>query len=338
MASPVVLTMFGYEPGAELLGHPFSDFLVPDDRARARDDLSHLVEGTWVGPGDYQALRRDGSQFNVEVNAKFIRDAAGRPHEIVFIVRDVTERKKHEAVIHASLREKEALLKEVHHRVKNNLQIISSLLRLESGRAGDAGVKAAFGEMQHRILSMALLHETLYRSDNLAQLDLPSYLTSLCGRLFRALAPASGRLALHLDLASANVETDQALSCGLLVNELVSNSLKHAFADGQDGTVTVALRWVEYGTRLQLSVRDTGAGLPAGWEQRRATSLGLNLVSDLAQQLGGALEVGDSPPGSAFSVTFTPTNSDAGAARDIAIRMAEGSVVVTNQAAPERER
>jgi PAS domain S-box-containing protein len=209
-----------------------------------------------------------------------------------------------ELALRTSLHEKEALLKEVHHRVKNNLQVITSLLRLESGRSGHAAVKTAFGEMQNRVLSIALLHETLYRSGNLAQVDLADYLARLGNQVFRSLAPAAG-VTFHLDLASAVVEMDQAVPCGLLVNELLSNSLKHAFP-GCSGEVWIALQYVAGSQLLRLEVRDNGVGLPADFDRRRESSLGLQLVLDLARQLRGTLDIGGGP-GACFSVAFTPT-------------------------------
>jgi two-component sensor histidine kinase len=210
-----------------------------------------------------------------------------------------------EAALRTSVQEKEALLKEVHHRVKNNLQVITSLLRLEAGRSEHAAVKLVLGEMQNRILSMALLHETLYRSGNLAQVDLSTYIAKLVTHLFRSAAPGAGRVALHLDLASAAIEMDQAVPCGLLVNELVSNCLKHGFPNDARGDVWVELRHVNGGPQLRLDVRDNGVGLPADFTRHRAEGLGVQMVADLAGQLQGTLTWGP-PPGASAAVVFEP--------------------------------
>ena len=216
---------------------------------------------------------------------------------------DITERRLAQEALQSSLLEKEALLKEVHHRVKNNLQVINSLLRLESGRSGQPGVQSVLGDMQGRIRSMALLHESLYRSGTLATVDLGNYLKQLAMQSFRVLASHSGAVQLQLDLASIEVGMDQAMPCGLLVNELISNCLKHGFPQGRSGEVRVELQVLDGGARLRVRVSDTGVGLPDDFESRRGHSLGLQLVSDLATQLGGTLEIGPAPR-PLFTVTF----------------------------------
>jgi two-component sensor histidine kinase len=198
-----------------------------------------------------------------------------------------------------------ALLKEVHHRVKNNLQVITSLLRLESGRSADAGVRTVLGEMQDRILSMALLHETLYRSGSFASIDLARYVTQLAQQIFRSQTP-SPAIMLRVQAEPTSIELDQAIPCGLLVNELVSNALKHGFPGRDHGQVLLTLARV--GTELHLDVTDNGIGLPADFDTKRAASLGLQLVSDLTRQLRGTLHVGPGP-GASFRVTFTPRPS-----------------------------
>ncbi len=164
---------------------------------------------------------------------------------------------------------------------------------------------ASWARMQNRILSMALLHETLYRSSIVARVDLCVYLNRLANQVFRSLAPSSGRVALHLDLAQAVVEPEQAVPCGLIVNELVSNTLKHGFPQGRAGVVQVNLHQVGDGPQLRLEVADDGVGLPADFEHRRAGSLGLQLAFDLARQLHGNLEIG-AGPGARFSLVFVP--------------------------------
>jgi two-component sensor histidine kinase len=204
--------------------------------------------------------------------------------------------------------EKTALLKEVHHRVKNNLQVITSLLRLEAARAEPAGshTQVVLGEMQGRIRSMALLHESLYRANSFAQVDLGAYLKQLSQQAFRASAD-SGTVRLEQDMVQVPVSLDQATPAGLLVNELISNSLKHAFPQGRSGVVRVTLQPTLDG-RWCLQVSDDGIGLPGDFAARRTQSLGLQLVDDLAQQMQGSLHVESSAGasgGSSFRVIFT---------------------------------
>ncbi len=205
-----------------------------------------------------------------------------------------------DALLLASLREKEALLKEVHHRVKNNLQIILSLLRLEASRASEVATTLVLRDMQGRIHSMALLHETLYRSGNFALVDLGNYLGQLATHVARSHGVESSRVA--RDLASVRLSIDQAIPCGLIVTELLTNSFKYGLPTSGQGQASLSLR-VEGGERIVLEVNDRGPGLPADFEARRSRSLGLQLVSDLARQLGGRLEI-ESARGATFRVTF----------------------------------
>ncbi|WP_180126479.1 PAS domain S-box protein [Rhodoferax sp. BLA1] len=232
-----------------------------------------------------------------------VLDAQGQTSHYVAIKDNITQRKQADLALQASLKDKVALLHEVHHRVKNNLQIITSLLRLEAGRSDEPHTRAVLKDMQGRIYSMALLHESLYRSGTFASVELGAYLRQLATQAFRSQAGVVGDVRLVLALAEVHVGMDQATPCGLLVNELLSNCLKHAFVHGQTGQVTVSLQPADRAGWWCLSVSDTGVGLSPDFEARRALSLGLQLVSDLARQLGGQLTI-DSGPGAAFSVVF----------------------------------
>jgi len=204
-----------------------------------------------------------------------------------------------------ALSEKEALLKEIHHRVKNNLQVISSLLRLESARSTHPETGSVLLEMQARIQSMSLLHETLYRSPSFAFTDLGKYLGQVAKQTFHALSRSGQReIELQLDLESVEVEMDQAIPCGLILNELISNCLKHAFPDDRPGKIEVRLRR-QGPRRSELIVRDSGNGLSPDVEARMRASLGLQLVSDLARQVGGEVAMESSERGSQFRVTLS---------------------------------
>lgn len=220
-------------------------------------------------------------------------------------------KERFEAELVASLKEKEALLKEVHHRVKNNLQVVASLLRLEGRRIDHPITQSVLREMQGRIQSMALLHETLYRSGNFATVDLAAYLTQLAQQLFRSLTSPAAGVQLVLDLEPARLEIDQAIPCGLIANELASNSLKHGFPDGRTGEVRIRLRSENEGQHLRLTVSDTGVGLPANFDAGHKRSLGLQLVSDLARQLQGQLDIGPGP-GATFDVKFLKSRTRTG--------------------------
>lgn len=443
LVSPVGVATMGYAKEAEVVGRSLYDFIAEEERPRAAENIARMFQGVLTGPEEYRGLRADGSAIDLEVNGEFIRGSEGEPRELVFIVRDVTERKRARAELSASeerhrtilqqshdmitkltlqvpgvvyqyrlfpdgrssfpfaspgiwsiyevtpeevrhdatpafgrlhpddseqvtalihesartldpfhcefrvvlpgqglrwrlcdarpermddggtlwhgiisditerkeaedllrlsLKEKEGLLREVHHRVKNNLQVISSLLRLETSRSAAHDTKRVLGDMQGRILSMAVLHETLYRSGRFGQVDLGGYLRQLAQQLFRA---AASTTRLRLELEPVFLEIDQAIPCGLIVNELLTNSLKHAFAEGTAGEVAMSLALNPRG-EVQITVADTGVGLPTDFDTKRVRSLGLVLVTDLVRQIGGSLSIGPGP-GAAFGVTFTP--------------------------------
>ncbi len=295
---------------ARIVGKPADQALGCDDTAlfpaeQARMLLANdqrVIAENQIKVYEETLATADGERIFLAIKGPLI-DENGHTMGLFGISRDITERKLAEQALQVSLAEKVALLNEVHHRVKNNLQVITSLLRLEAGRSSQADTKAVLGEMQGRIRSMALLHESLYRTGIFASVDLGAYLSQLATQAFRAMSPHSGTIGLKLDMASTSVSMDQAAPCGLLVNELIANSLKHGFPAGRSGEVVLSLQPVPGTDQMCLCVCDTGVGLPADFETRRGQSLGLQLVSDLTQQVAGALEVG---PGTRFSVTFTP--------------------------------
>ncbi len=221
--------------------------------------------------------------------------------------REILERKRAEEHLRASLAEKEVLLKEIHHRVKNNLQVISSLLNLQSGSIRDPLLLAQFQDSQNRIRSMALIHERLYRSGDLAHIDFGPYLRDLTGHLQQTYRAQSQAVELRVESDAVLLDIDTAIPCGLLVNELVSNALKHAFPDKRGGTVEVELRRHSK-EQYRLAVRDDGIGMPADIDWQHTSSLGLQLVNSLARQVDGTVEL-QSASGTAFSVCFPEGNS-----------------------------
>ena len=222
---------------------------------------------------------------------------------------DITERKKAEEQIKASLAEKDVLLKEVHHRVKNNLQVIYSLLNLQAGHIQDPSALRAFRESQDRVRSMALIHEKLYQSSDLARIDFGDYVQKLIAHLHRSCQTGAGSVAIEVDVGNIPLGIDTAIPCGLLINELVSNSLKHAFPhqaqrEGEaDQARQVRVALGAEGGQLVLVVRDNGVGFPPDVDFRAADSLGLQLVVALVRQLGGEIEL-DRQQGTTWKITF----------------------------------
>jgi len=203
--------------------------------------------------------------------------------------------------INASLKEKEVLLKEIHHRVKNNLQIVSSLLKLQAGAIEDPAARAAFHDSEDRVRSMSMIHDRLYQSDDMARIDVAEYLKNLAAHLFRSYGVSQSRVRLCLELEPVEMGLDAAIPCGLLINELVSNALKHAFPGERSGEVHVTLRRVDDGG-IVIAVSDDGVGLPQD-SARGTDSLGLQLVHTLTEQLGGTLHQ-SAGPGTTFDVRF----------------------------------
>lgn len=209
----------------------------------------------------------------------------GRLKGVIEYVRDITERKKAEDAMLASLKEKEILLKEVHHRVKNNMQIISSLLNLQSGYLKDAEARSALKECQNRIYSMALVHDKLYREKDLASIDFADYADKLLVHLFQVHIPSSEGVAYSVRVEAPALTVDMAIPLGLILTELVSNSLQHAFTPGQGGSLEVSL--LPEGESLVLEVRDDGRG----YEPSAQSRFGLEIVKLLSAQLGGEFRI-----------------------------------------------
>ena len=291
--------MLGYSR-EELIGMSLQDTVVKRELSAARDRLAGLIEGKEYPLFERIQVRKDGTEFPVEINISLIRDPEGKPLLIQSIVRDITERKKNEDKITRSLQEKEILLKEIHHRVKNNMQIISSLLRLKASDPSGKGVKAIFQESQDQIRSMALVHEQLYESKDLSRIDFGHYIQKLVDNL-RSSYEGMAAVEIVLELESIELDVTRAIPCGLILNELVTNAYEHAFPEGR-GRLIVGLNRMPDG-KIHMEVRDNGIGISDGLDLNTLSSLGLTLVRDLTLQLEGRLDV-SSTGGSRFEVTF----------------------------------
>jgi two-component sensor histidine kinase len=219
------------------------------------------------------------------------------------ILRDITERKRAEEQIKASLREKEILLREIHHRVKNNLQIISTLLYLQSGYIKDKEAFEMLKESQNRLKSMALIHDKLYQFKDLGKIDIARYIRELATDLFHSYGVKPDGVRLKIDVREIVLGVDTAIPCGLIINELVSNSLKHAFPDGKEGTIRIELLRSVNDNTFTLIVSDNGIGFPKDLDFRNTGTLGLQLVITLVEQLKGTIEL-DRSEGTEFKITF----------------------------------
>ncbi|MEW6586947.1 MAG: histidine kinase dimerization/phosphoacceptor domain -containing protein [Nitrospirota bacterium] len=224
--------------------------------------------------------------------------------------KEMEERSKVEEQVKKSLGEKEALLKEIHHRVKNNLQIIQSMLNLQLPQIKDEKAIALFKESQDRVYSMALIHEKLYQSESLAKIDFLEYIRSLTNYLFLSYGATGRAIRSKILVKDISLDVDTTIPCALIINELVSNSLKHAFPASrrseEPGEICISLR-LDVDNRFLLSVSDNGVGLPAGFEIQNSDSLGLKLVVALVKQLNGNIHIGGNA-GAEFMISFTAKN------------------------------
>jgi two-component sensor histidine kinase len=253
--------------------------------------------------------RPDGERLTVLAHANPVHNTSGILLGAVNVLVDISAHKRtemalreSEARVKAALREKEVLLKEIHHRVKNNLQIISSLLDLQADALADPKLRGIFEESHQRIQAMALIHESLYQSLDLVHLSASDYLNRVISQLSQAYGTLAARLALTLKLEPIELEVNQAIPCGLILNELLSNIYKHAFPDGRVGAIDISLREEPAG-HCQLMVGDTGVGFPAGVDFRTTESLGLQLVCLLTEQLEGTITL-ERRDGTHWSLTF----------------------------------
>lgn len=241
------------------------------------------------------------------LSVSLVRDGVGRPLYFVSQIEDITQRTEAEDQVRASLREKEVLLKEIHHRVKNNLQIVSTLLDLQSGHTEDRGALAMFRESRGRVRSMALIHERLYRSQDMARVDFAEYIRQLAVDLYRSYKVSDDDVRLEVVVNIPPLSIDMAVSCGLLLNELMSNCLKHAFAPDAAGCIRIDFHRDDAGRNV-LIVADDGAGFPAPTDFRNTASFGLQLVNTLVEQLDGDVEL-TSGPGTTFTIRFPKLKS-----------------------------
>jgi PAS domain S-box-containing protein len=295
--------LFGYTR-LEMLGQPV-EMLIPE-RLRGHHPqhrsrfFSHPTMRPMGSALDLYALRKDGTEFPVEISLSPLKKEDGT---FVFsTIRDITERKRTDQRILASLQEKEVLLKEIHHRVKNNLAVISSLLYLQSGYTSDGPTLNILQVSQDRVRSMALVHEMLYRSDDFASVDFGNYAVALAQQLFQTYSSPARKIELKIDVDPVRMNVDVAVPCGLILNELITNSLKHAFPAGQSGEIRLGLQRNDDGSCV-LSVADNGIGVPKDLDIENSSSLGVRLIRSLTRQIDGRFELAPTNPGAKACLT-----------------------------------
>ena len=351
--SPVIVFLWKYEEGWPIefvsdnitrLGYDVEDFtsnrilygdiVHPDDLEKMAAELKmHVETGCADYTSEYRILTKSGEVRWVDERTVIQRSSTGEVH-LQGIILDITEHKKAEDAL---LQMEEIRKKEIHHRIKNNLQVISTLLYLESGNFTDENVIEAFRDSQHRVKSMALVHEKLYQSEDMVSVDFADYIKNLSNYLFQSYSLDNAKVSLKLDVEKVFLGMDTAVPLGIIINELVSNSLKHAFPEGKTGRVSICLkreeneksrrtfpgadcdRSIEKGDAnkvkagnsaewFSLVVGDNGTGFPEGIDFRETDSLGLQLVTNLVEQIEGSIEL-DTGRGTEFRIRFKELKS-----------------------------
>lgn len=295
--------MIGYSP-AEVLESKyfFGSIMHPEDMPAVKNSISN-----WHRSGDdgilnmeFRVKKKNGGfiwiedhMFRVKVNEK--------ESYLSGILIDITDRKLAEQKISRSLKEKELLLKEIHHRVKNNLQVVSSLLKLQSGYVKDESSLDLLIDSQNRVRSMALVHQKLYQSKDFSEIDFPEYLKQLSEHLLNVFKAKSGDIEVTVYSADINLGIDLAIPCGLILNELISNSMKYAFPGGRKGEISIDFRLIDTG--YEISISDNGVGFPKEINYKETKSLGLQLVNTLVGQIDGTISM-ENNPGTTFRIRF----------------------------------
>jgi len=299
------LGLLGYDEH-ELIGHSYGIIFNEENNDTSqvfrKHGLGELMDKDSVASIATNLVHKDGSDIPILLSGSVMRDNRGKVNGIVCVATDITERKQTEEKVRQSLAEKELLLRELHHRVKNNMQVIISLLALEARNTESESLERSLLECQNRVRAMGLVHERLYCSTDLTNVDLHEYVRNVLKELRVALGTDQRNIQVHMDLDPVSLTIDQAVPCGLLINELITNALKHAFPAGHHGTLTITLRQRDHGL-VDIRIADDGIGAIDDFDLKPSKTLGLRLVSSLIRQLQGNIEV-NRHHGTCFDISF----------------------------------
>ena len=304
--SPSAKSMLGYN--LESMKNGGAEFVLgithPEDLKRMEEQVDSYrsvdLEQRLADETQFRVKKKNGEYLWVNNKRTLLRDENGNPKYIIGNVRDISERKKYVDALDQSLKDKEMLLSEIHHRVKNNLSIVSSLIELQKDTR-DEITEADLKEIQDRIKSIALVHEKLYQAETLADVDLSEYIEDLLDMIQTSLGSKQKNVEIVSDLDSIQIDNKKAVPIGLIVNELVNNCYKYAFLDKEAGKIDITLK--KNGQGAVLKVGDNGAGLPANFEEKSKKSLGMTLVRAFTRQIKGSLDFG-SDQGATFTIRF----------------------------------
>ena len=301
--SPSIKELLGYE-AADIIGkrdYEFIGMAHPDDFETLIDTIQLVIQTLKPNRAQHRFKHADGHYIWVETVGNPLSDDKGEFSGAVYITRDITELKKVESQLKSSLKEKEVLLREIHHRVKNNMQIISSLLNLQSRNLTDEKTVNVLNESRNRVRSMAMVHEELYRSRDLSKIDFADYIQRLLSGLFSSYGVDKNIIKPTVKVENVLLNIDIAVPCGLIINELVSNSLKHAFMQGQKGKISI--KFNHDGENYVLTVADNGIGFPENVDFKNTKTLGLQLINTLVKQLSGSINI-YKDRGTSFKIIF----------------------------------
>jgi PAS domain S-box-containing protein len=292
LINPAGVSLFGYSSSAEMEGRNALGFFVPEEQMEAMQTIQGVFTRGIVRNAKFKLVRRDGSTFDSEFSCSAVFDSAGKPASIIAVTRDITDRVETEQRVLKGLREKEVLLKEVHHRVKNNLNVVASLLSLQSKYVKSPDDAALFMESRDRIVAMSKIHETLYRSNDLANIDFAAYVSGLSQGLVSAFRRPN--VAMNIRIQNCSIELSKAIPLGIIINELITNCFKYAFPGNMAGVITIEMS-APAGGSILLRITDNGVGLPGGVSLQNPSSLGLSLVALLTEQVQGTVRILPAP-------------------------------------------
>jgi len=300
-ANPAALKMLGATKPEDLIGKPVLEIVAPEYHDIARERIAKQEKGQVAPLMEEKFVKLDGTIIDVElISIPFIYNGK---QAMYGVFQDISDRKKSLEEIKKSIKEKEILLREIHHRVKNNMQIISSLLKLQADYIEDKKYFDIFKESQNRIMTMSLVHEKLYKSKDFTKINFKDYIHNLANAVFQSYSGRSSNILLNLNIENLDLGIDSAIPCGLIINELVTNSIKYAFPGEKKGEIKIVLNKIDE-NEYELKVSDNGIGIPEDIDIMKTETLGLHLISMLAEdQLSGKINL-DRSKGTEFTIRF----------------------------------
>jgi two-component system response regulator len=278
------------------------EIIHSDDRQTVQNSMKGALNHQTPFANDYRIVRPDGTVRILSSKGEVITDPNGKPLRIVGTEQDITEQKLADEKIKSSLKEKEMLLQEIHHRVKNNLQVISSLLRLQSRYINDQKSIDIFKETQNRVRSIAILHEKLYQSEDLAKIRFDEYVKILTEDLLYFYELDKSNIKLNIDVEEVSLNIETAIPCGLIIDEMVANSLKYAFPDNRIGEIKIELH-LDDNNKYNMIVSDNGVGISADIDPEKTDTFGMQLIKYLTKQLKATIEL-DKNNGTTYNLIF----------------------------------